>query len=80
MIPVQNLLDIKVFSIFQFSISSPIFNFIDFHFFLKKKKDSVYCIAINPVDSNIIASGGGDDKAFIWNSVTGEKIHELLGN
>jgi WD40 repeat protein len=29
--------------------------------------DSVFCVCIHPNDANIMASGGGDDKAFIWN-------------
>jgi hypothetical protein len=28
--------------------------------------DSVYCVAINKIHSNIVASGGGDDIAYIY--------------
>ena len=28
--------------------------------------DSVYAVACSPVDSDIVATGGGDDKAYIW--------------
>ncbi|CAB4412909.1 unnamed protein product [Rhizophagus irregularis] len=43
-------------------------------------KDSVYTIDINPINENLIVSGGGDDKSFLWNSDTGEKLFELLGH
>ena len=28
--------------------------------------DSVYAVACSPVDSDLVATGGGDDKAYIW--------------
>ncbi|KAK5108119.1 hypothetical protein LTR62_008773 [Meristemomyces frigidus] len=31
-------------------------------------KDSVYCIAQHPVHPEIVATGGGDDMAYIWNA------------
>ncbi|KAK8208986.1 60S ribosomal subunit assembly or modification protein [Zalaria obscura] len=30
-------------------------------------KDSIFCIAQHPTDPSIIATGGGDDVAYIWN-------------
>ncbi len=41
--------------------------------------DSVYTIDTNPLDDNIIVSGGGDDKAIVFNCVTGETIKVLDG-
>jgi WD40 repeat protein len=41
--------------------------------------DSVYAIDINPINENLIVSGGGDDKSFLWNCDTGEQLFELLG-
>ena len=31
-------------------------------------KDSVYCIAQHPVHPEIVATGGGDDTAYVWSS------------
>lgn len=28
--------------------------------------DSVFAVACSPVDSELVATGGGDDKAYIW--------------
>eukprot|EP00475_Leptophrys_vorax_P044333 TRINITY_DN884_c0_g1_i1.p1 TRINITY_DN884_c0_g1~~TRINITY_DN884_c0_g1_i1.p1 ORF type:complete len:418 (-),score=114.52 TRINITY_DN884_c0_g1_i1:77-1330(-) len=28
--------------------------------------ESVFCVAFHPTDSSILASGGGDDKAYLW--------------
>lgn len=28
--------------------------------------DSVYCIAVHPLDPSLIITGGGDDKGFLW--------------
>jgi hypothetical protein len=36
-------------------------------------------VAIHPKLSDICASGGGDDKAVIWNMKTGTKLQELTG-
>ncbi|CAG8581751.1 13074_t:CDS:2, partial [Cetraspora pellucida] len=43
-------------------------------------KDSVYAIDMHPIDENIVVSGGGDEKSFLWRSDTGEQICELLGH
>ncbi|CAG8549688.1 18588_t:CDS:10 [Gigaspora margarita] len=43
-------------------------------------KDSVYAVDIHPIDQNIIVSGGGDEKSFLWRSDTGEQICELSGH
>lgn len=42
--------------------------------------DSVYSVAINPKFSELVITGGGDDRAFIWNRFTGAKLHELKGH
>ncbi|CAG8592719.1 15045_t:CDS:10 [Rhizophagus irregularis] len=47
---------------------------------MDEDEDSVYTIDINPINENLIVSGGGDDKSFLWNSDTGEKLFELLGH
>lgn len=39
-------------------------------------KDSCFSVAVNPVDCDIVASGGADDRSFIWNCRTGEQIAE----
>lgn len=45
-----------------------------------KHTDSVYAVAINPVDATMAASGGGDDIAYIWNTTDGSVRHELQGH
>ncbi|EGC38258.1 hypothetical protein DICPUDRAFT_28977 [Dictyostelium purpureum] len=42
--------------------------------------DSVYCINNNKVYPGVVATGGGDDTAYIWNYTNGEKIHQLKGH
>lgn len=42
--------------------------------------DSVYCVKWHPLLPNLVASGGGDDKAFIWDSTTGKSVCELAGH
>ena len=37
----------------------------------------VYTIAINPCHQHIICSGGGDDKAYLWDRLTGALISLL---
>ncbi|CCJ31561.1 unnamed protein product, partial [Pneumocystis jirovecii] len=37
-------------------------------------KESVYCLHMNPVDEDIIVSGGGDDVAYIWRISTRERL------
>lgn len=45
----------------------------------------MYSVALSPnadfsnPATTIAVTGGGDDKAFIWNASTGEKIFELSG-
>ena len=34
--------------------------------------DSVYCVAINPVDETKVVSGGGDEVSYLWNLEDGE--------
>eukprot|EP01134_Creolimax_fragrantissima_P005480 CFRG5480T1 len=42
--------------------------------------DSVYSLAISPADTNVSASGGGDDHAYIWRTENGVVLHELIGH
>nr|CAG8557118.1 8428_t:CDS:10 [Entrophospora candida] len=42
--------------------------------------ESVYAVDINPINEEIIISGGGDNKSYLWRSDTGEKLHELSGH
>ncbi|EPX73023.1 ribosome biogenesis protein Sqt1 [Schizosaccharomyces octosporus yFS286] len=43
-------------------------------------KDSVFCVSMNPVKSNLCVSGGGDDLAYIWDITTGEQVCQLTGH
>ena len=51
-----------------------------FIFLLPSILESVYCIAIDPRSPEQSLTGGGDNRAFLWSNVTGEKIHELEGH
>jgi WD40 repeat protein len=42
--------------------------------------DSVYCVAANPVFEDVVASGGGDDRAFLWSADDALLAHELRGH
>lgn len=42
--------------------------------------DSVYSIAFNPRFPELVITGGGDDRAFIWNRMNGTKLFELKGH
>ena len=41
--------------------------------------DSIYTITNHPIDRNLIVTGGGDDKAFLWDSETGATMAEYSG-
>jgi WD40 repeat protein len=41
--------------------------------------DSVYCVSMHP-QLGVVASGGGDDKAFLWDPTDGKTLFELSGN
>ena len=41
--------------------------------------DEVYCVAISPNDE-LIVSGGGDDRAFLWRAADGVVLHTLDGS
>lgn len=41
--------------------------------------DSVYCVSMHP-QLGVVASGGGDDKAFLWDSTDGKTLFELSGH
>ncbi|SAM04289.1 hypothetical protein [Absidia glauca] len=43
-------------------------------------REPVYAVAMHPKDNNIIASGGGDDKSYLWRADNGEKLFELTGH
>ena len=40
-------------------------------------KAPVYTVSINPADESMVASGGGDDKVYIWDSKTGALLHQI---
>lgn len=42
--------------------------------------EPVYSVAIHPKDNDIVVSGGGDDKSYLWRVSNGEKIFELAGH
>ncbi len=42
--------------------------------------DSVFAVSINPRDANIVATGGADDRAFLWDLRNGDRIAELAGH
>lgn len=52
----------------------------DSSFCFVQHSDSVYCVDFHPTERDIVISGGGDDKAFIWNVSTGQVIHQLIGH
>jgi len=42
--------------------------------------NEVYCVNIHPTEPTIAVSGGMDDKAHVWNIVTGQTIFECTGH
>ncbi|KAJ1629726.1 WD40-repeat-containing domain protein [Pavlovales sp. CCMP2436] len=40
----------------------------------------VYALAVSPTEPKLVASGGGDDKAFLWDCTTGTLHRELIGH
>ncbi|ORZ22225.1 WD40-repeat-containing domain protein [Absidia repens] len=42
--------------------------------------EPVYAIAMHPKDNNLIVSGGGDDKSYLWRADNGDKLFELTGH
>ncbi|KAJ3148670.1 hypothetical protein HDU89_004520 [Geranomyces variabilis] len=40
-------------------------------------RQPVYAVAINPKQSNMVLTGGGDDQGYIWNAETGAKVYQL---
>ncbi|ORX48583.1 WD40 repeat-like protein [Hesseltinella vesiculosa] len=42
--------------------------------------EPVYAVAMHPKDNTIIVTGGGDDKSYVWQAASGEKIYELDGH
>ncbi len=43
-------------------------------------KEAVFCVAISPADSNVVACGGAEDKGFLFNAADGERLAELGGH
>lgn len=43
-------------------------------------KGSCFSVSVNPGDPDIVGSGGEDDRSFIWNARTGEKVAECGGH
>ncbi|XP_068666419.1 uncharacterized protein [Aristolochia californica] len=42
--------------------------------------DELYAVACSPTDTTLVATGGGDDKGFIWKIGQGDWAVELLGH
>lgn len=40
--------------------------------------DSIFCIAQHPICKNIVATGGGDDVGYVWDSSTGKQEKPVL--
>lgn len=40
----------------------------------------LYALACSPLDPTLVATGGGDDKAFLWKIGNGDWAAELLGH
>ncbi|GAM17637.1 hypothetical protein SAMD00019534_008120, partial [Acytostelium subglobosum LB1] len=43
-------------------------------------KESVYCVSINGQHQDVIATGGGDDLAYLWSVGDGKMVHKLEGH
>ncbi|KAL1918739.1 uncharacterized protein VTP21DRAFT_2761 [Calcarisporiella thermophila] len=43
-------------------------------------KEPIYAIDINPKHENIIVTGGGDDKSYMWRADSGEQLFEFGGH
>ena len=41
--------------------------------------EPVFCIEFNPINHALVATGGQDDIAYIWNSVSGEEVLKCTG-
>ena len=42
-------------------------------------KDSIFSVAISPTDLDLVATGGGDDVAYLWRISTGEAVVKIEG-
>lgn len=42
--------------------------------------DSVYTVTLHPKLPDLAISGSGDDKAFVWNTSSGDSVFELAGH
>ncbi|KAL2610081.1 hypothetical protein R1flu_028654 [Riccia fluitans] len=42
--------------------------------------DSVYCVAISPIDQGLVASGGGDEVGYLWRLGVAEDPQPLRGH
>ncbi|KAJ3047704.1 hypothetical protein HK097_011286 [Rhizophlyctis rosea] len=40
-------------------------------------REDVYAVAIHPTQQHLVASGGGDDKCYLWRLDNGEKVFDL---
>ncbi|OMH82609.1 putative WD repeat-containing protein [Zancudomyces culisetae] len=47
-------------------------------FFLHK--EPVYSVSINPKYPDLVVSGGGDDKGYLWNKATGDLVYPMEGH
>ncbi|OAY86033.1 F-box-like/WD repeat-containing protein TBL1Y [Ananas comosus] len=44
------------------------------------KRNEIYTVACSPVDSSLVATGGKDDKGFLWKIGSAEAVLELQGH
>eukprot|EP00842_Homolaphlyctis_polyrhiza_P005308 jgi/Hompol1/5779/HPOL_004687-RA len=40
-------------------------------------KEPVYAVALHPIDATLAATGGGDDRSYLWRIDTGDKVYDL---
>ncbi|TPX59050.1 hypothetical protein PhCBS80983_g02721 [Powellomyces hirtus] len=40
-------------------------------------REPVYAVAVHPIDGNIVLTGGGDDRGYLWRADTGATMYQL---
>ena len=45
-----------------------------------EKENAVFCVVLCPTNPSLCLSGDQVDRAFLWNTQTGERLFELLGH
>ncbi|KAI9297963.1 WD40 repeat-like protein [Neoconidiobolus thromboides FSU 785] len=43
-------------------------------------KEPIFSVNVHPTLDNLVVTGGGDDKAYLWNFTTGETVHKFEGH